>query len=169
MTDSIGYTINDGTGYLRLTGALRHDTAGALETLIDQWFGAGSVVVNAVVIDLNQASFMDSTVIGLLASIARELKAHGLPQATVFSTQPDINQLLRSLCLDQALMLVEQTTDGSAQRINGSGALAGSADAQCSAAAVLRAHEMLIGLNEGNRAAFQTVVDLLRGELGEPP
>jgi anti-anti-sigma factor len=166
MTDVIGYAVDDGVGYLRLTGAMRHDTAGVLETLIEQWFAADRVAVSAVVIDLNQASFLDSTVIGLLASIARQLQAHSLPVATVFSTQVDINQLLRSLCLDQVLTLVEQATDGSARLVNAATMATDGALAQCSAAAILRAHEMLVDLNEGNREAFQPVVDLLRSELG---
>jgi anti-anti-sigma factor len=166
MTGSIGYAINDGIGYLRLSGAMRHENAGALETLIEQWFAADRAGVSAVVIDLNQVSFLDSTAIGLLASIARELQARGLPQATVFSTQADINQLLRSLCLDRSLTLVEQATDGSAPMVNGATLATDRAPAACSAAAILRAHETLVGLNEGNREAFQPVVDLLRGELG---
>lgn len=165
MTGAIGYAVDDGIGYLRLSGELRHHTAGALEALIEQWFGAGEPAVRAVAIDLNEIRFMDSTVIGLLASIARELAAHGLPRATVFSTQPDINQLLRSLCLDQAFSMVERATDGSASSANASEL---PADAQCSGAAILKAHETLIDLNEGNRIAFQPVVEILRGELGKP-
>lgn len=166
MTGAIGYAVDDGIGYLRLAGELRHDTAGALEALIERWFGAGQPAVRAVVIDLNETRFVDSTVIGLLAGIARELAAHALPKATVFSTQPDINQLLRNLCLDQALTLVERATDGSAPLTRGTGAGTGGTESQCSPAAILRAHEVLIELNEGNRAAFQPVVELLRGELG---
>lgn len=168
MTDSIGFAIDDGVGYLRLSGSLRHDTAGELETLIEQWFGSGGQSVRAVVIDLNRATFMDSTVIGLLANIARELKSHGLPKATVFSTQHEINQLLRSLCLDQALVLVEQATTGDASAAANGIAAAGDLGTQCSAAAILKAHEMLIELNEGNRAAFQPVVDMFRQELAQP-
>jgi anti-anti-sigma factor len=165
MTDAIGHAVDDGIGYLRLTGAMRHDTAGALEALVEQWFASDQVAVRAVVIDLNQASFLDSTVIGLLASIARQLQAHDLPKATVFSTQADINQLLRSLCLDQVLTLVEQATDGSATILDGAAMTPVGVGAQCSAAAILKAHEVLMNLNEGNRAAFQPVVDLLRVEL----
>ena len=32
MTDAIGFAIDDGIGYLRLSGSLRHDTAGELDT-----------------------------------------------------------------------------------------------------------------------------------------
>jgi anti-anti-sigma factor len=166
MTGSIGYAINDGVGYLRLSGAMRHDTAGALEALIEQWFATDRAGVRAVVIDLNQVSFLDSTAIGLLASIARELRARCLPKATVFSTQTDINQLLRSLCLDQALTLVEQATDSRAPMPSGAAKAPPDVGAQCSGAAILKAHEVLMDLNDGNREAFQPVVDLLRGELG---
>ncbi len=166
MTDAIGHAVAAGVGYLRLSGDLRHDTAGALEALIEQWFAGNPAAVDSVVIDLNQARFMDSTVIGLLANIARELQVHGLPKATVFSTQTDINQLLRCLCLDQVFTLVEQATNGSVTTIEQTAMAADGADAHCSASAILKAHEVLVELNEGNREAFQPVVDLLRGELG---
>lgn len=166
MTGAIGYAVKDGIGYLRLSGALRHDSAGALEALIERWFGAGQTAVRAVVVDLNETQFMDSTVIGLLASIARELASRGLPKATLFSTQADINQLLRSLCLDQALDLVECATSGDGAAAGPEAGTAGAAGSQCSAAAILKAHEVLMSLNEGNRQKFEPVVDLLRVELG---
>lgn len=165
MTDAISSAVNDDVGYLRLSGELRHDTAGALETLIERWFDNDISPLRGVVVDLNEATFMDSTVIGLLASIARELQARDLPRPTVFSTKPEINQLLRSLRLDDALMLVERNT--------GAGAVVGTAeradaqepDGQCSGAAILKAHQTLIDINEANRAAFQPVVDLFRKDL----
>ena len=96
-----------GVHFLKLGGELRHDNAAPLEQLIEGWFSADAVAVESVVIDLNELRFMDSTVIGLLACIVRELAERDLPRATVFSTQPEINQLLHSLCLDDAVTLVE--------------------------------------------------------------
>ena len=148
-----------GVHFLKLGGELRHDNAAPLEQLIEGWFSADAVAVESVVIDLNELRFMDSTVIGLLACIVRELAERALPPATVFSTQPEINQLLHSLCLDDAVTLVEAgSAPGSALSLAAVGDQAG----QVSAASILRAHEQLIELNEANRAAFQPVVDLLR-------
>lgn len=167
MSDSVGCVIDGAVMYLKLRGELRHDNAGPLEALIEHCFGVEDCVVRGAVIDLNDVSFLDSTAIGLLAAIARELKSRNLAPPAVFSTNPEINQLLRSLRLDQAFTLVDRATDG-----RQSSAVAefapcpdGETD-QCSAAAILRAHETLIDINEGNRAAFQPVVDLLRQQIG---
>ncbi len=148
-----------GVHFLKLGGELRHNNAAPLEQLIEGWFSAAPVTVKAVVIDLNELQFMDSTVIGLLAVIVRELAERELPRATLFSTQPEINQLLHSLCLDEVVTLVEA---GSAAGSTLSATAVGDQPGQVSASSILRAHEQLIELNEANRAAFQPVVDLLR-------
>ena len=174
MKEAIVYAIQDGVCYLKLSGELRHDCAGPLDTLIERLFSMSTGFdglycqgstgeFTAVVIDLNETSFMDSTVIGLLAGIARELLARDLPAPTVFSTNSEINQLLRSLCLDEVFTLIEQPTERSLASL----ALVQSSegDGQCSGAAILRAHEALVELNETNRVAFQSVISLFREQL----
>jgi anti-anti-sigma factor len=162
MSASIGFAVHEGVGYLKLAGDLRHDIAGPLEVLIERWFEAPQGAIRAAVIDLNEAQFMDSTVIGLVAAIARELLARTLPAPTVFSTNVEINQLLASLRLDEVFTVVQQSTSGTPVDVP---VLLLKPDAQCSAEAILKAHETLIELNEANRIAFQPVVDLLRSEL----
>ena len=166
MSDAVGCVIGDGVVYLKLRGELRHDNAGSLEALFEHCFDADNNAIRGAVIDLNDVSFLDSTAIGLLAAIARELQARQLPPPTVFSTHQEINQLLRSLRLDRAFTLVDKATDG--RQLSAVADLTQGSDGeneQCSAAAILRAHETLIALNEGNRAAFGPVVDLIRQQL----
>ncbi|HWS26563.1 MAG TPA: STAS domain-containing protein, partial [Xanthomonadales bacterium] len=112
MSDAVGCVIDDAVVYLKLRGELRHDNAAPLESLIEHCFEEGHCSIRGAVIDLNDVSFLDSTAIGLLAAIARALQARKLPPPSVFSTNPEINQLLRSLRLDQAFVLVEKATDG---------------------------------------------------------
>ncbi len=166
MSDAVGCVIDDAVVYLKLRGELRHDNAAPLESLIEHCFEVEPCAIRGAVIDLNDVSFLDSTAIGLLAAIARALQSRKLPPPSVFSTNAEINQLLRSLRLDQAFVLVERATDG--RQLSAVPEFApcpdGASD-QCSAAAILRAHETLIELNEGNRAAFQPVVDLLRQQI----
>lgn len=162
MKEAIGYAIQGGVCYLKLRGELRHDCAGPLDVLIERLFAMNSGEFNAVVIDLNDVSFMDSTAIGLLAGIAREQLARDLCAPTVFSTNTEINQLLRNLCLDEVFTLIEQPTEHALEPL----ALNSSAgDTQCSGAAILRAHEALVELNEANRVAFQSVISLFREQL----
>lgn len=164
MNATMGHALEGGMAYLKLGGELRHDNAGALESLIEQWFGREAGVIQGVVIDLNEARFMDSTVIGLLAAIARELESRGLPRATVFSTHAEINHLLRSLCLDAVFLLVEHATDRKPEGLLQVDPTEGEA-AHCHPEAILAAHEVLVALNEANRIAFQPAVELLRADL----
>lgn len=164
MSESISYALDQGVCYLRLAGELRHTIAGPLDNLIERLFASEPPELQAMVIDLTAATFMDSTMIGLLASIARELEEHGLPPATVFSTQPEIQQLLSCLCLDQVFTIVSQATD----RALDPSLLpvpSGTDSEQHSAAIILKAHEDLVRLSDSNRAAFQPVVDLFREQL----
>lgn len=163
MKEAIGYAIQDGVCYLKLRGELRHDCAGPLDALIERLFAMNTGEFSAVVIDLNDVSFMDSTAIGLLAGIAREQLSRDLCAPTVFSTNTEINQLLRSLCLDEVFTLIEQPTEHTFQPLALN--LSAGADRQCSGAAILRAHEALVELNEANRVAFQSVISLFREQL----
>ena len=165
MSDAIGYAINDGVCFLKLSGELRHDSAGPLDNLIEVLFERDESAIGAVVIDLNDVTFMDSTVIGLLAGIARSLQSRSLPAPTLFSTNVEINQLLESLRLDEVFTIVTEPTD----RPLAPGALHVVDDEasarHCSAAAILKAHEVLIEMNEANREAFHSVVELFREEV----
>lgn len=161
MSGTITCASDGSARILALSGELRHDNAAALEELIERWFESDDDAVTEVIIDLNALAFMDSTVIGLLAAIARGLKERGADKAVVFSTQREINQLLHSLRLDEVLTLVERDT------MQASGVVPDqlAAHGQVSGASILHAHERLMELSQSNRAAFQPVVDLLRGEL----
>jgi anti-anti-sigma factor len=173
MDHSISYALHERLFYLRMQGELRYTQCNALDLLIEQVFAehdTQSAPLQGVVIDLSGASFMDSTIIGLLASIARGLQSRGLPRATVFVVDPEIRQLLTCLCLDQVFTLVTQTT---AETLDPDALLALDPDTAAEASAsesqtgaiILKAHEALIGINEANRPVFQPVVDLFREQL----
>jgi len=165
MSEAIGYALHQEVGYLKLSGELRHDSAAPLDALIERLFEPDRLDLSSVVIDLTEVTFMDSTVIGLLASIARALMARSLPAPTLFSTNSEINQLLTSLCLDQVFTIVDAATDrplapAQLRAVDGE-----CEQRQCSSATILKAHEVLIEMNEANREAFQSVVDLFRDEV----
>jgi len=163
VSGAVGVASDAGTRVLALSGELRHDNAAALEELIERWFESDSIEINEVIIDLNALQFMDSTVIGMLAAIARGLNQHGLGKAVVFSTRAEINQLLHSLRLDEVLTVVESDTAAATELVP---TQLHSERGQVSADVILRAHERLMELSDSNRAAFQPVVELLREELG---
>lgn len=151
----------DNCCYFKLCGELRYTNATGMDDLIERLFSA-SITCGQVVIDLNQATFIDSTYIGLLASLARYCQQHQLPQPTLFSTQPEINELLFGLCLDQAFQIVQQPTD---HTMDMTSIAAKTYSEQQQGRMILRAHEALINLNDNNKTEFQPVVDLLKQQL----
>lgn len=167
MSAPVTYALIDGICYLRLQGELRHTDAAPLELLIERLFAGDAPVARAAVIDLNDCTFMDSTVLGLLASIARELQAHQLPRATVFCTQQEILTLLGCLCLARVFNVVQRATDPTlGAALFPAEAVSEDISGRRSAETILKAHEALIAIDEHNREAFQAVVDLFRAQLG---
>ena len=164
MTETFQYSLHDGVCHLRLVGELRHDTAGELDIWVQNLVAGLDSPVCDVCIDLNQVSFMDSTAIGLLAEIAREVVGRGLPAPTLISNDAEINQLLTSLRFDEVFKLIARPSDCLAHPDDDELRCIGDSSA-CTGKAILKAHEALIDLNDANRAAFQPVVDLFREQL----
>lgn len=147
--------------YFKLCGELRYTNATGMDDLVERLFSA-KLQCKQLVVDLNQASFMDSTYIGLLASLARYCQQQQLPKPTLFSTQPQVNELLFGLCLDQAFDIVQQPTH---HAVDMSSVQAQPYSEQQKGLMILHAHEALIALNDKNRSEFQSVVDVLKQQL----
>ena len=163
MTDQILFACVDQCCFFKLSGELRYTNASGMDDLVERLFSA-ELRCTQLVVDLNQASFMDSTYIGLLASLARYCQQQNLPKPTLFSTHPLVNELLFSLCLDQAFDIVQQHTH---YNVDMTSVAAQSYSDQQKGLMILHAHEALIALNKKNKTEFQSVVDVLRQQLGE--
>lgn len=152
-----------GVACLKLSGELRHTVAEDIQEFSDRLFEQDQAPQH-LVIDLSDAAFMDSTVIGLVVGLARELSDRELPQATITCNEPEITQLFHNLRLDDVFVMVDQNIPPPAPLrpvING--------EAQENeldhARMVLRAHEALIAANEENRQSFAAVVEMFRAEV----
>ena len=158
-------SIND-CCYFKLCGELRYTNATGMDDLIERLFST-PLRCSQVVIDLNQATFIDSTYVGLLASLARYCQQQQLPKPTLFSTQSEINELLFGLCLDQAFQIIQQPTNLPPGNLPAdmTSIAAQSYSEQQQGSMILRAHQALIELNDKNKAEFQPVVNLLKQQL----
>lgn len=161
MQQQILFACVDNSCFFKLAGELRYTNATGMDDLIERLFSV-PVSCQQVIIDLNDATFIDSTHVGLLASIARYCQQQNLPQPTLFSTQPEINTLLFSLCLEQAFQIIEEPTNYSADLRS---VAPRRYSEQQQGEMILRAHEALIALNDKNKSEFQPVVDLLKEQL----
>lgn len=155
------FASKDNCCFLKLSGELRYTNATGMDDLIERLF-IKPVSYQQVIIDLNEATFIDSTHVGLLASLARYCQQQQLAKPTLFSTQPEVNELLYSLCLDQAFQIVEQSTSPAAEL---SSVTPAHYSEQQQGEMILRAHQALINLNDKNKAEFQPLVDLLAQQL----
>lgn len=162
MTDQILFACVDQCCFFKLSGELRYTNASGMDDLVERLFSA-KIQCTELVVDLNEASFMDSTYIGLLASLARYCQQQSLPKPVLFCTVPAVNELLFSLCLDQAFDIVQQPTHHAVEL---STVQATPYSDQQKGLMILHAHEALIALNEKNKTQFQSVVDLLKQQLG---
>ena len=163
MTEQILFACVDHCCYFKLSGELRYTNATGMDDLVERLF-AKEIRCKHLVVDLNEASFMDSTHVGLLASLARYCQHQDLPKPTLFSTHALVNELLFSLCLDQAFDIVQQSTH---EEFDMTSIKAQPYSDQQKGLMILHAHEALIALNEKNKTEFQSVVDVLKQQLGE--
>ena len=162
MSDgTVFYAEHDGTCVLRFHGAISYTLGNALDRFLDDLFARGEF--REILVDLTQTASIDSTGLGLLAKIANFVHRRDGRKPLLFSSQPDINAVLDSICLDEAFVLCPGAPDGDA----GQALAAGNPSESELAQTILAAHRRLCAINDGNRALFQNVVDAFERELGK--
>ena len=158
---NVYYAERDGTVVIRFLGDIRYSIAPALDRFLDAQFARQDL--QAIIVDLSDAESIDSTGLGLLARIANFLRQRDGSRPLLFSSQPDINAVLSSICLDTAFIHCDQRPDLAA----GSALPAGKPSERELAQTVLDAHRLLCAMNDTNRAQFQDVVEAFERELGK--
>ncbi len=153
------YARRDGTCVLRFQGSIRYTMAHALDAFIDALFAHDPP--RTVVADLSAADSIDSTGIGLLAKLARHQRRAGFGNPVLFSANPDMNEVLTSVCLDDVFDMAAAPPEGEA--------LAPVTPTEPSAPqlahTILEAHRALSEISESNRVLFRDVVEGLTRDV----
>lgn len=156
----VSYARREDSWVLRFQGAIRYTNAHAVDRFLDELFERHSP--ESISIDLNDATSIDSTGVGLIAKVADGLGQRGKAAPVLFSSNPEINELLVSLCLDDVCTIVpESPQDTAAQAIP-----ATAPSERELARTIAEAHRLLCELSEDNRASFQSVVDAFASDPG---
>lgn len=145
---------------IKMSGNLKYTGIGGFDTFIENIF---AIIKNKdMVIDLTDASYLDSTNLGILAKISDKMLSNFGKQTTIVSTNPDITSLLSNIGFDDYFTIVSECPDTQSalsdisEMINGSRSMA---------MMMLEAHKSLMDLNEENQKAFHSVVNLLEKEV----
>jgi anti-anti-sigma factor len=150
------YATANGTGFVKLVGELRYPSAPTLAAFLDRLFRRGGLT--QVVVDLTEATSIDSTHLGLVAKVANYALEHLERPAILVTDHEDITEILRSVGFDRVFTLFDQGVPppGELEEVPQM-----PSDDRALAATLLDAHRTLIGLNEDNRQRFKDVVELL--------
>lgn len=144
---------------LRFLGEVRYTECAPLNELLNEIFS--DTVINSVLIDLTQASSIDSTGLGLLARINNHVADKFHHKTVIFSTHPDINRTLQSMAFDKVFVLINRdpslpVEDLALPEQNPSD--------QETTKVVLEAHKNLANLNDTTWLEFSALVKALEKE-----
>jgi anti-anti-sigma factor len=144
---------------LKFTGEVRLNMCSTLDLITDQMREDKHFIT--VVIDLTEASIIDSTTLGLLAKIGIFARKANKILPTIISTNPDITRLVHSMGFDELFIIVEKAASN-IEHLNEIPLL--KATEEEVREKVLAAHKVLMDLNSKNRETFKDLVRTLEEE-----
>ncbi|MFT4020202.1 MAG: anti-anti-sigma factor GigB [Acinetobacter sp.] len=157
-TGHVEYTSLDGTHFFKIIGEVRAQSCISLDKLLSKIEQQNNVI--GAVVDLTQTTFIDSTVLGILAKLGLKLKQkHGI-QAVMLSTNPDITTLANSMGLGQVFVILDCGDSVMCQPL----ANEDHVSHQAMLKTVLDAHRTLMKLNANNQNIFEPLVKQLEKE-----
>ena len=158
-TGHVEYASLNGTHIFKLIGEVRAHSCISLDKLLSKIEQQQNVV--GAIVDLTETTFIDSTVLGVLAKLGLKLKQVHHIQAVMLSTNPDITTLANSMGLGQVFVILNYCGDPNVctlelteEHVTHSAMLN----------TVLEAHKTLMRLNENNQNMFEPLVKQLQKE-----
>ncbi len=150
--------------YIKMVGNLKYTTSSGFDRFVDGLIERG---FTNLVIDLSEASYIDSTNLGLIAKLAEKARNNSEKRVSIISTNEDINEILESVRFDTLFTIVENVSEAKKlledvreQEIDDIDS-SKKEDLQM----LLKAHRALIEAHEENRPQFKDVVELLEEEM----
>lgn len=144
--------------YLKMVGNLKYSSSSGFDHFVDGLLDRG---FKNVLIDLSEASYIDSTNLGLIAKIAGCARHRSDMHVTILSPNEDINEILRSVRFDKLFTIVEEYPETEELKEIPDEERDKREDLQM----LVDAHKALIDVHEDNRPQFRDVVELLEKEL----
>lgn len=147
-----------GVCHIRLTGRLTFSMSRRFDAFVVDLFKED---LSDIVIDLRKADYIDSTMLGLLAKIARLFLLRHEHKPTLISTQEDINLLLDSMGFDSAFEICRDMASAPFYLED----IPLLEKAVPTPETLLEAHKLLMDLDDRNIDRFSTAVETLQSEV----
>jgi anti-anti-sigma factor len=152
----------EGITYIKMVGNLKYNTSSGFDRFVDGLLERG---FSNAVIDLSEASYIDSTNLGLIAKIANRGRTRGDVNVSIISPNEDINEILRSVRFDKIFDIVTDTSqldEAVLEEIPDE-----KRGEKESLEMLIKAHKCLMNVHEENRPDFKDVVELLEQEYND--
>ena len=146
----------NGAYVIRLDGDVRLTLCTSIDDYFQHMYDDPEFV--SVVVDLCTAQGIDSTTLGLLAGLALHVREHFGFTPAIYSCDPGINRLLRSMAFQTLFDLHEEACDD-AEEAAEIPAVRGQEEAVKQQ--VIAAHKVLMGVSEENHARFKDLLTAL--------
>lgn len=145
-----------GAYVIRLEGDVRLTLCTTIDEYFDRMYENPEFA--SVWVDLCEAEGIDSTSLGLLAKLALTVKSRFGFQPAIFSCDPGINRLIKSMGFQHLFELHEESC-GKPEEVMAVPVVAG--DEELVREKVLEAHRVLMDISPENRARFKDLVSAL--------
>ncbi len=155
-TGHVEYASLNGTHIFKLIGEVRAQSCISLDKLLAKIEQQKDVV--GAIVDLTETTFIDSTVLGILAKLGLKLKQIHHIQAVMLSTNSDISTLANSMGLGQVFVILNYCGD---PNVCTRALIDDHVTHNAMLCTVLDAHKTLMKLNDNNQNMFEPLVKQL--------
>ncbi|MCE8015712.1 STAS domain-containing protein [Halomonas sp. MCCC 1A17488] len=150
---------DSGVFVLKLCGDVRLTLCATLDTQAQQL--ARTPGLQSLIIDLREATNVDSTALGFLAKVAMAVKDRILYKPTIVVNNPDVQRMLEVMGFAQYFAMVEAPLTEACEL---SDLPEVPADMEEMRLRILEAHRILMRMSEHNREEFQPLVEMLEAQ-----
>ncbi len=145
-----------GAYVIRLVGDVRLTLSTTIDDFFQRMFEDPDFV--SVWVDLCEVEGIDSTTLGLLAKLALKVKEKFGFEPAIYSRDPGINRLLRSMAFNRLFELHEESCSNP-DNISEIPSVRGSEESV--KLKVIEAHRVLMGISDENRERFKDLLTVL--------
>jgi anti-anti-sigma factor len=150
---------DSGVFVLKLCGDVRLTLCATLDSQAQRL--AETPGLQAVMIDLREATNVDSTALGFLAKVAMAVQGRLEQPPTIVADNPDVQRMLDVMGFSRFFTLVEAPITEPCEL---SDLPEVPADEEALRQRILEAHRILMHMNEHNREEFQPLVEMLEAQ-----